>query len=212
MSDVRPAFVFLREDGETDNDAVARCAEEVLAPGPMGNGLRTEDYASFLDVFGHGKSLVGVSTSCAMFGGGCCIHAGAQDPRPRPKAPAITTWLGVKGFKEDDPDTEDLIEGAWIPIEDLTDGPIRGDIFYICSTAGRIGLGNGKFYEWTTWTAAADGHVGVVTVGEGWLWRTAEGGGSPKGTGCRMSAAPKDIRRLSKPTRGVWRPNQMRAT
>lgn len=201
---MRPAFVFLREDGESNNDAAARCALEVLAPGPMGDTLRADDYASFLEgAYGIGKGLIHVATSCAMFSGGVCIHSGSQKQRPPPTRPGITTWLGVRGFIEDDPDTE-LIEGAWIPTAELGDGPIRGDIFYICSTAGRLGA-----YTWTRWEAAANGHVGVCCDGSGWLWRTAEGGGSPHGTGCRLSAEPKDLRKLSRALRGVWRPNLM---
>ncbi len=206
---VAPAFVFLRADGETDNDAVARCALEALAPGPMGHTIRGADYENFLSgAYGNGRAARTIATSCAVFAGACCIHAGAQKPRPIPKARAITTWLGVKGFIEDDPDTTPLIEGAWIPSDDL-DALLRGDVFYICSTAGRINLGGGKVYEWARWEAAANGHVGIVTTGEGWLWSTAEGGGSPGGTICRASAEPKDVRKLSRTFRGVWRPNLM---
>lgn len=206
MTDVRPAFVFLREDGETNNEAVARCAAEVLAPGAMGNSIRSDDYASFLEgAFGVGKGLIHIATSCAMFAGGVCIHAGAQDKRKPPKAPAITTWLGVRGFVEDDEDT-DLIEGSWVPLAELGEaGPLRGDIVYICSSHGTLG---GR--TWTRWQDALNGHVIVLVEGSGWLWTTAEGGGVPNGTGCRLSAEPKDILRLSRPPRGVWRPNLMR--
>lgn len=209
MTDVRPAFVFLREDGEPAGDRVARCAEQALAAGPMANTVRGDDYEAFLSAaYGDGKTARTIATSCAVFAGACCILAEVQKPRGIPKARAITTWLGVRGFIEDDEATEDVIEGAWIPLADL-DAPKRGDVFYICSTAGSIGKkGTPSYYAWTRWEAAANGHVGIVLDG-GFVTKTAEGGGSPGGTGCRMSLAPKDIRALGRTLRGVWRPESM---
>lgn len=202
------AFVFLREPGESNNEAVARCAEQALAAGPMASTIRVADYIAFLDAFaGRGKAIKDTATSCAMFGGACCIHAEAQEPRPPPPARAITTWAGVRGFVEDDPRTPE-IEGAWIPADKLPNGVLRGDLPYICSTRGQMPLGNGKVYTWTHWQAAANGHL-IVALDDGWIVRTAEGGGSPGGTGCRLSAAAKDLRTLSRPFRGVWRPNLM---
>ncbi len=186
----------------------------------MAATVRTADYVQFLDdaygdgdmILNTGKALKNVATSCAMFAGGCCINAGVQEKRPPPRARAITTWAGVRGFVEDNPETE-AIEGSWIPAEKLDEhgGIQRGDIFYICSAAGSMGVkGTPSFYSWTRWEAAANGHVGIC-LDDGYVTRTAEGGGSPGGTGCRLSAAAKDIRKLGRTLRGVWRPNLMRA-
>lgn len=179
--------------------SVADVAEEWLSAGPMAATLRTADYIRFLDAFaGKGKSIKGTATSCAMFAGACLIHAGVQAPRTPPKARGITTWLGVNGFS-----------GSWIPRALLEgEGVRRDDIWYICSESGSIPLGDGSVYTWTTWPAAANGHVGIARA-DGWIVPTAEGGGSPGGTGCRLSVGPKDLRKMGRGFRGVWRPSLM---
>jgi len=199
-------MVFLPEDGESANNSVARCAEEFLAAGEMGYPVRRADYVSVLDYayLDEGEEISSVATSCAVWAGAICIHAGAQAPRKRPKRPAITTWLGVLGFVQDDEDTPDLIEGSWIP---GTQGWTRGDVCYVCSTAGKMGD-----YVWHRWEDAADGHVIILCNGAGTIWTTSEGGGSPGGTMCRLSKGPKDISKLSRPPRGIWRPDRMQAT
>jgi hypothetical protein len=75
--------------------------------------------------------------------------------------------------------------------------PERGDIFYICGDAN------------PTWKAATNGHVGILVDGSGPQWRTAEGGGSPGGTICRLSEGHKNIYQLSRTLRGFWRPALM---
>ncbi len=192
MITVEPEFVFLREDGETPSDATARCAREVLTPGPMGNALRGDDYERFLGyAYGDGKSARSIATSCAVFAGACLVHAEVQSQRRIPVKRAITTWLGVPGFT-----------GSWLAADELEPQP--GDIFYVCSSSGKMGE-----YTWATWQQAANGHVGILVEGHGWEWLTAEGGGSPGGTVCRLSAERKDISKMSRTLRGVWRPNMM---
>lgn len=191
-------------------DYVASVAETWLADGPMGATLRSSDYRDFLSgAYGDGATAMHIATSCAVFAGACLILAEVVAPHPIPKARAITTWLGVQGFITDDPETE-KIEGSWLPVADLEKhgGPWRGDVWYICSTAGRMPIGGGQFYVWTRWEAAANGHVGIC-LGDHWLTRTAEGGGSPGGTTCRISAEAKDIRKMGRTLRGVWRPAAM---
>lgn len=191
----------------TPGEIVAQVAHEQLDVGPMGSYVRVDDYTRFLDeAFGNGKSLRTVATSCAIFAGACLIHAGIQGRRKWPERRAITTWLGVRGFVEDDPET-DLIEGAWIPVDEATPEP--GDIFYICSERGTISLGGGKFYTWDRWQGAANGHVGILIEGAGPMWLTAEGGGGKDGTLCRKSDGPKNIYELSRALRGFWRPSLM---
>lgn len=194
-------FVFLRGNDESNNAAVARCAEQALAAGPMASTLRVGDYTAYLDAFaGKGKAIKGTATSCAMFVGACLIHAGVLPPRPPPKARGITTWIGVPGFI-----------GSWIPEALLgAEGVQRGDVWYICSERGSMPLGDGRVYTWTSWPAAANGHVGIARA-NGWVVPTAEGGGSPGGTGCRLSATAKDLRAMGRGFRGVWRPDRMPA-
>lgn len=202
----------------TPNECVAQVAHELLDAGPMSRAVRRADYLAFcernfvnggsVNVFGSG------GTNCAIFVRGCLVQAGVLEPAPRPKATAITTWVGVRGFVEDDPATE-AIEGSWVPRDELgKDGEavLPGDVMYWCSTAGRMPIGGGKFYEWSTWPAAADGHVGIVGFdGDGWMHTTYEGGGSNHT--CRKSDGPKDIRHSrGRPLRGVWRPNLIAAS
>jgi hypothetical protein len=132
-------------------------------------------------------------THCAIFARCCLAIAGLKPRGGRPARTGITTWLGVQGFEGD---------SSWRSRADLEahGGLLVGDVLYWCSEAAQ------------GWPAAKDGHVGICVDGEGWLWRTAEGGGGSDGSTCRMSAATKDVtlsrgRRL----RGVWRPGAMTA-
>lgn len=177
----------------TPNERVATEAERILQHGEMGNlGARGADYEAWLErTFGNGRSLRTVATSCAIFAGGCLIASGVQNKRGWPKARAITTWLGVRGFSG---------EASWVPTSAPGFGVRRGDIMYWCG-------GDAK-----TWPAATNGHVGIALAGAGHMWLTAEGGGSPGGTMCRLSKEAKDIRSSSgRPLRGVWRPDLMPA-
>lgn len=179
----------------TPSERVAEAANRILVAGEMGNsGPRRDDYERWLDEAykGQGKTIRGIATSCAIFAGGCLIHAGVQQPRGIPAARGITTWLGLS-----------FSSPAWIKDpKDLK----RGDIFYICSDQGQISF-NGTVYKWTTWTGALNGHVGILRAGAGDMWLTAEGGGSPGGTMCRLSQGAKNIRQMSKKFQGVWRPD-----
>lgn len=204
MSVVRPAFIFLREDGESNSDAVARCALQATSPGPMGRTVRPEDYKSFLEAgFAVDTPTRPVFTSggthCAIFVRGCFGCAGVKPRGGRPTITGITSWLGVGWF----------VEPEWVPVEKLVDGVFPGDVPYWCG------------YQWMTleqWRLAKDGHVGVILPGEdeslprgGWFHKTAEGGGGADGSICRMSANPKDVRWSGqRPLRGVFRPNNMR--
>ncbi len=196
-------FIFLREDGESHNAAVARCAEQVLVPGLMAGTVRGEDYAAFLDAafIDGGAKLRHKATSCGIFCGAVAVHARVTERRPVPAA-AIETYVGMGAFGS---------SRAWIPRAklDAAGGVLRGDVFYICSDAGSITV-NGKVYSWTTWRGALNGHVGICRA-DGWTVPTAEGGGAPKGTGCRLSAGPKDLRKLSRKLQGVLRPNLLGA-
>ncbi len=196
-TDVRPAFVFLREDGESNNDAVARCAVQALTLGPMSRTERRESYRSFIDGAFidtvEAPVFASKGTHCAIFARGCLSHAGVKPRGKRPKVTGITVWLGVGWFSEPE----------WIPVGDI-DAVLAGDILYWCGFPGQTVV---------QWRSATNGHVGIVAPGgENWSHPTAEGGGGPDGSRCRLSDAPKDIRAShSRPLRGVWRPDNMKA-
>lgn len=182
----------------TPGERVAQVAHELLDPGPMSRTIRRADYHAFINanfvdtvaapVFNSG------GTHCAIFARGCLTQAGIMPIGRRPRVTAITTWLGVRGFVEDDPET-DLIEGAWIPVDEWT--PEVGDVPYICG-------GNAK-----TWKAAFNGHVFILVDGSGPMWTIAQSGGGIDGTLCRKSDDHVNIFELSRKCRGAWRPALM---
>jgi hypothetical protein len=199
VTDVPPAFVFLRQDGEAPGDAIARCAEEALGGGPMGCALRGDWYREFLsvrgpDAYGHpSDALSYVHTSCAVFAGTCRIHAGIQPVVPwhADGRWGITSWLGTS-----------FQSPLWTQASHGE--PVPGSVLYWGSQTG------------------GNGHVGIVLARAGDLWLTAEGGGSlhpaemagmsatqihqTQGTVCRLSA-PKDISSSwGRALQGWWRP------
>lgn len=179
-------------EGNRAGDLVACVAETWCEGGPMSRTERAQDYRDFLagaygpDDPAH-PTLTSKGTHCAIFARACLTLAGIKPPGKRPVKTAITTWLGVRGF-EGDP--------AWRSRADLEahGGLLRGDVLY-----------------WASRDDGKDGHVGICLTGEGWAWKTAEGGGGD-GSRCRMSDEPKDVR-LShgRRLRGVWRPGAMTA-
>lgn len=191
---VRPAFVFLREDGESNNDAVARCAFEATAAGPMGRSVRQEDYRSLIEAgFAVDTPAAPVfsssGTHCAIFVRACLACAGVKPRGRRPVVTGVTSWLGVGWFREPE----------WVPIDELE--VAVGDVLYWCGYPGM---------RLSQWRAASNGHVGIATSGGGWSWKTAEGGGGGDGSVCRTSPIEKSIlSSWSRPLRGVWRPDNM---
>lgn len=183
------------------NVLVAQVAHELLDPGPMGWDDRREDYLDFCVrnfVDGGSSGVFGTDgTNCAVFVRGCTVQANVMPKGRRPARPAITTWLGVKGFKEDDPETE-LIEGAWIDIADLEIEP--GDILFW--------TGHRWQKTMALWYPTTNGHVEITLFdGEGFIWPTAGGGG--RRHRCAKQE-PHDVREShGRPLRGAWRPRLM---
>lgn len=188
----------------TPNARVAQVAHELLDAGPIGHRVRPEAYRAFIDRNFEDSLAAPVygsaGTNCAIFVRGCLVQAGILPRGKRPAIPAITTWIGVRGFAEDNPDTE-AIEGAWIPVEELGElGELiePGDILFWTG------------YRWQKsikeWGPTTNGHVGLVGFdGHSWIRTTYEGGGTAHR--CQRSAEPKDIREShQRPLRGVWRP------
>lgn len=177
-------------NGDRAGDLVACVAETWCEGGPMSRTERSQDYRDFLagaygpDDPAH-PTLTSKGTHCAIFARACLTLAGVKPPGKRPAKTAITTWLGVRGF-EGDP--------AWRSRADIEahGGLLRGDVLY-----------------WANLDSGQDGHVGICLTGEGWMWKTAEGGGGD-GSTARMSEAPKDVRfSRGRRLRGVWRPGAM---
>jgi cell wall-associated NlpC family hydrolase len=168
----------------------------------MGHKVRREAYRAFIDAnfvdTPQAPVFTSKGTNCAIFARGCLTQAGVMPMGRRPKVTAITTWLGVRGFAQDDPDTE-AIEGAWIPLDELDGLLLPGDVLFWTGWQGQRTIGE--------WGGTTNGHVGIVLFdGDGWMVQTAEGGG-PNHL-CRKSDAPKDVRLSGKrPLRGVWRPS-----
>lgn len=200
MTVVKPEWTFLPGDDEPPNELLARFNEEFLAAGPVGWVQRADDFrwlmsSTWLAPYPWKQE----GTTCALYLGSALQACGVQARRHVNTKYAITTWLHVAGFREDDPETE-YVEGSWIPEEHLpaAGGLIRGDVVYYCSGTSK------------TWQAAKDGHVRCLLIGSGDRWKIAEGGGGlPLGT-CKMSDGLIDIRvSRARPRRGVWRPSLM---
>lgn len=177
----------------TYNEATADYALQALAAGPMSRTLRAADYRRFIDASFYDSVSAPVfhstGTHCAIFARGCLVGAGAKPKGRRPNPTGITSWLGVSFFSGKD----------WIELENI-DSLLPGDILYWCGRASD-----------PKWKDETNGHVGIVLYdGEGWMHRTAEGGGGD-GSLCRMSDQPKDVRvSWNRPLRGVWRPDNMK--
>lgn len=155
----------------------------------MGNlGARGDEYERFVgEAFGRGQELRRKATSCAIFVGACRIRSGWAPKRGWPRVNAITSWAGVPWFGGH----------GWLPYSSALQLR-RGDVLYWSGGGSK------------RWQDALNGHVGILIAGAGHMWITAEGGGSPGGTMCRMSKAAKDVRTSSgRPLRGVWRPDVM---
>lgn len=177
----------------TYGEATADYAMQVLALGPMSRTLRAEDYKRFIDAnfFDSASAPVfhSAGTHCAIFARGCLVGAGAKPKGRRPAVTGITSWLGVSFFSGKD----------WIGYADIGT-LLPGDVLYWCGRPSD-----------PVWKDDTNGHVGIVLYdGEGWMQRTAEGGGGD-GSLCRMSDKPKDVRvSWGRPLRGVWRPDNMK--
>lgn len=160
------------------NRIVAAC-EAVLAGGRMAEKIRGDVYRAWI-ACGYeqdgGRSLATLRTSCAIFVRGA-LHACGY--------PVRRTWYpGLPIFD------------GWLPLSDRspswvrytgTQRPEPGDIFFVQSTANPNNC-----------------HVGIfLRETEPGVWRTAEGGGGPDGSGCAIGE-----RKMSsfdaRPLRGWW--------
>ena len=164
-----PLPIFVLRPGEAVRDRIVRCCDELLAPGPMGHGLRQETYQPFINCpntkppgyTADGRSVNDISgwaTSCAIFVRAVFAWCG-RHTYPAHNAAGIYDHIQLNPSSR-----------AWRPYKR---GVVvrTGDAFY-CASNG------------------FDGHVGVflreTAPGE---WETAEGGdnapGASPGTACK---------------------------
>lgn len=190
-------FIFLPEDGASANDELARFHEEFLAAGNVGWVEREADFRWLMSHWLKPQPWKQGGTTCALYQGSAMQACGIQAQRHVNTAYAITTWMKVGEY----------IQPEWVPFADIESGKnpiIRGDILYWVGSRGMAP---------NVWRKLTTGHVGCVLTGDGFTWKTAEGGGGlPLGT-CRMSDAPKDITKTKngRALQGLWRPNHMRS-
>ena len=192
-------FVFLYQDGESNADRVARCAEQSLAAGPMGAHLAPDRYKAFLRVWDREEQLRFGKTSCAIYSGAVLGWCGWKLKKPwkLDGSWGITTWLNLT-----------FQSPAWVWASEGV--PKHGVVVY-------------RDYNRKT---TALGHVQVLTrKTENGLWIVCEGGGglrpgeatglstaqakATNGTVCRMSD-PKDFRAkdsLGRIPIGWWDPD-----
>jgi peptidoglycan hydrolase-like protein with peptidoglycan-binding domain len=155
-------MTFEWRDDESNGARIARCCEEALAPGPMGEHQRPEAYRAFvscgLEPDG-GKRLASIRTSCAIFAR--AVHHWCGRPARYP-------WRAGQGMFHGWLGDLDRRHVTWVDA-DAGAAPALGDLFYI----ERPGTNNN--------------HVGffVADRGQG-VWRTAEGGGGD-GTRCAFA-------------------------
>jgi len=149
--------------GETNGARIARFLTRLLAPGPLGQNERRDDYRLLvscgLDEDG-GAKLSTIKTSCAIFARAVYHWCGRPARHPwRVGWPMFGGWLGDLSFKH----------SAWRPYKP-GDTPEPGDLFYVQHPVN-----------------PNNNHVGFfLKLDTGPTWRTAEGGGGD-GTQCRLS-------------------------
>lgn len=176
---MNPAFVFLWEDGESNGARLARCAHESLIHGPMGNTLNGDWYESVLRVWDREEELRRIRTSCAVYMSTLLGWCGWPLNKP---------WNGMGGWGiMSYPLQNGGLSGSWL-------NPLGYHHSSWVWAKGNTPESGDIFYRDYSKKATNSGHVGMFTDGEGNMWNTAEGGGAPDGTGCRASAAPKDIK------------------
>jgi hypothetical protein len=172
-------FDFELRSGESVRERVVRCCHEALDVGPMGHRTRHDDYRDFIAANQEltpagAEALTGVATSCALFVRAVHLWCGGEAARGH-YVPG-TPMFHSMGVAPGFADPAFVLLGSG--------APEPGDFFYIGNTA-------------------VDGHTGIVLRVDGDRWETAEGGGPPDGTLCRLrertlagSTFADDARRL----------------
>jgi hypothetical protein len=169
----------------TAANRIVHVCRSALGSGPMSRAERRDYWRQFA-ACGYGQDLSDVYSSCGVFVRAVLHWAGRRATRPaRLGQPVNGGWLEGMTFSHP----------AWMWNERGAK-PTPGCVF-----ARDVNRATSKAY-----------HVGIFVEERDGGWITAEGGGAPGGTGCRLSASPKQIDKPDSSGRqwlGWWRPEAL---
>ena len=172
-------FSFQLQSGEAIGDRIARCCQQALADGQMGEKDRHDFYRDFIACNQEASqdkadALTHVRTSCAMFVRAVRQWCGAQAVGPYKPGTGMFVSMG----------NVSLEHPAFVAYKDSAK-PNPGDYFYIASAD----------------TTKNDGHTGIfIAEGPDGVWKTAEGGGGD-GTLCRFTQRTFDTGKFKEDAR-----------
>jgi hypothetical protein len=175
-------FTFQPNPGESIGARIVRCCNQALAAGPMGQTQRSDFYRDFIACNQEktqqaAQALTKVTTSCAMFVRAVREWCGA--PPVGPYRPGTGMFVSMGNVSLSSPAFVKLVAGAT---------PNPGDYFYIATSQ-----------------TSNDGHTGIfISQNSDGSWQTAEGGGPPDGTTCRLSSRTISGSKFSNDARTLW--------
>lgn len=146
----------------TFGERIVRLCEAVLADGRLSEHERADTYRALIGCeMGDGEYVAKLRTSCGIFVRGIWHWCGRSAKRgARAGWPMFGGWLGDVSMRH----------RAWIRA-DAGIKPKSGDVFFVQSSGNPNNVHVGIFLE----ELSPD------------VWRTAEGGGAPDGSGCDFS-------------------------
>lgn len=175
-------FTFKANPGESVGARIVRCCNQALSAGPMGQTQRSDFYRDFIACNQEktqqaAQALTGVKTSCAMFVRAVREWCGA--PAVGPYKPGTGMFVSLGNVSLASPAFVKASAGA---------KPNPGDYFYIASSQ-----------------TSNDGHTGIfVSQNPDGSWQTAEGGGAPDGTTCRLTSRTISGTKFTNDARTLW--------
>lgn len=175
-------FTFKPNPGESVGARIVRCCTQALSAGPMGQTQRSDFYRDFIACNQEktqqaAQALTGVKTSCAMFVRAVREWCGA--PAVGPYKPGTGMFVSIGNVSLASPAFVKASAGA---------KPNPGDYFYLASSQ-----------------TSNDGHTGIfVSQNSDGSWQTAEGGGAPDGTTCRLTSRTISGTKFTNDARTLW--------
>ncbi len=175
-------FTFKSNPGESVGARIVRCCNQALSAGPMGQTQRSDFYRDFIACNQEktqqaAQALTGVKTSCAMFVRAVREWCGA--PAAGPYKPGTGMFVSIGNVS--------LASPAFVKASAGTK-PNPGDYFYLASSQ-----------------TSNDGHTGIfVSQNSDGSWQTAEGGGAPDGTTCRLTSRTISGTKFTNDARTLW--------
>lgn len=177
-------FTFQLNPGESIGARIVRCCNQALTAGPMGQTQRSDFYRDFIagnqeKTQQAAQALIKVTTSCAMFVRAVREWCGA--PASGPYRPGTGMFVSMGNVSVSSPAFVKLVPGA---------KPNPGDYFYIANSLA----GNDT-----------SGHTGIfISQNSDGSWQTAEGGGPPDGTMCRLTSRTISGQKFTNDARTLW--------